>query len=373
MLHQHERVPTQYVLNEDPSALASLPSIHLRSTDSAFPEPLDFTFAAIRPNVFRTTFTSPSHPLPPYPSAPRLRPDLPPDSVTISADPLTAVKTISTGPVRAVVTWTASPVVALFLPGQRKALHADLHHRSYAVDGAGVAHYSLYKKGTLHVGLGEKAGPMDLSGRGFLVAASDTFGYDAYRTDPLYKHVPLVINVTPQGCVGVFSTSHARGSVQLGSEIDGMWGAYKCYRQAYGGLEEYLFVGSTAEEVVRAYAGLVGFPLRVPRYMMGYVGGGMKYSMEDEPRAADAIVGFIADAERAGMPVSAFQMSSGYTVAEVEPKTRNVFTWNRHRFPDPRAFARECHRRGVRLLANVKPYVLASHPAYEGSDRKSVV
>jgi alpha-glucosidase (family GH31 glycosyl hydrolase) len=98
--------------------------------------------------------------------------------------------------------------------------------------------------------------------------------------------------------------------------------------------------------------------------MMGYIGGGMKYSMEDNPRAADSILDFIRNCEKHDIPCTAFQMSSGYTVAEVEPKTRNVFTWNRHRFPDPRAFTRECHRRGVRLLANVKPYVLANHPAY---------
>lgn len=139
----------------------------------------------------------------------------------------------------------------------------------------------------------------------------------------------------------------------------------KVYRQSYGGLEEYLIIGKTVEEVVRSYAGIVGFPLLVPRYMMGYVSGGMKYSMEDKPRAADSIVDFINNCEKYDIPVSAFQMSSGYTVAEVEPKTRNVFTWNRHRFPDPRAFTKECHRRGVRLLANVKPYVLDNHPEYK--------
>lgn len=91
----------------------------------------------------------------------------------------------------------------------------------------------------------------------------------------------------------------------------------------------------------------------------------MKYSMQDQPRAADVILQFLSECEEKDIPISAFQMSSGYTVAETEPKTRNVFTWNRHRFPDPRVFTRECHRRGVRLLANIKPYVLANHPEYK--------
>ncbi|KAK3937029.1 family 31 glycosyl hydrolase [Diplogelasinospora grovesii] len=363
MLHQKERVPNQYVLGEEASATKPAPSITLQSTDNTLPQSFQFQFETIRPNVFRTTFSSQSHPIPPFPSVRRPEPSLP-SAPEVTTDVDSRVQTIKTDAVKATVEWSNAPVVSLYLDGQQKPIHRDLHFRSYAVDDTGIAHYTNYKKDTLYVGLGEKAGPMNLSGRGFMVTASDTFGYDAYRTDPLYKHIPLLINVTPQGCVGIFSTSHARGTWNIGSEIDGLWGYFKVYRQAHGGLEEYLIVGRNVEEVVRSYAELSGFPLLVPRYMMGYISGGMKYSMEDEPRAADVIVDFIKKCEAHDIPVSAFQMSSGYTVAEVEPKTRNVFTWNRHRFPDPREFTRECHRRGVRLLANIKPYVLANHPEY---------
>jgi len=360
MLHQHERVPHSYALSKGDEATKASPSLTLRS------EGFEFSFQALRPDVFRVTFTSDDHPLPPFPSV--RRPGEKPASfnpeVTTDLEAKTVVVTGKGS--KAVVEWSHSPVVSLFLDGVQKPIHRDLHFRSYAADGNGVAHYSTYKKDGLHVGLGEKAAPMNLSGRGFIISASDTFGYDAYRTDPLYKHIPLLINVTPQGCVGIFSTSHARGTWSVGSEIDGLWGHFKVYRQAYGGLEQYLILGKTVADVVRSYAELAGFPLLVPRYMMGYIGGGMKYSMEDEPPASDAILGFIQGCEENDIPVSAFQMSSGYTVAESEPKTRNVFTWNRHRFPDPRAFTKECHARGVRLLANVKPYVLDNHPAYPG-------
>ncbi|KAJ9131013.1 Family 31 glycosyl hydrolase [Pleurostoma richardsiae] len=366
MLHQYERVPNRYMPDDEGATRSKpLPGIKLHSVDENLPHSFDFSFDAIRHNVFRTTFSSKSHPIPPFPSIRPPQPVFVGSSEPIVVTDLAAcTSTIDCGSTRAVVEWSNAPVISLFLNGVQKAIHRDLHFRSYAVDDLGVAHYSVYKKDTLHVGLGEKAAPMNLSGRGFIISASDTFGYDAYRTDPLYKHIPLLINVTPQGCVGIFSASHSRGTWAVGSEIDGMWGHFKVYRQAYGGLEEYLILGKTVDEVVRSYADLAGYPLLVPRYMMGYVSGGMKYSMEDEPRAADAIVGFIEKCREHDIPVSAFQMSSGYTVAETEPKTRNVFTWNHHRFPDPRAFTKECHKRGVRLLANIKPYVLANHPAY---------
>lgn len=125
-------------------------------------------------------------------------------------------------------------------------------------------------------------------------------------------------------------------------------------------------IGKTLQEVVTLYAELVGFPLLVPRWAFGYLGGGMKYSMLDEPRASDALMEWAAKLEKYDIPCSGFQMSSGYTVAETEPKTRNVFTWNRHRFPDPKAFCDAFHKKGIRLIANIKPYVLANHPAYDG-------
>lgn len=366
MFQQYERVPKHYELSAQYSETGQKdkPSLSLVSVGGNSDEKCHFSFEALRPNVFRTTFTTSQHPLPPHPSAKRPEPAFGSTGPEVSVDVEERFQTIQFGDARAVISWSNSPVVSLFLSGQQKPLYHDLDFRSYALDGTGVAHYLTHKVDTLHVGLGEKAAPMDLSGRSFTITASDTFGYDAYRTDPLYKHIPLLINVTPKGCVGIFSTTHSRAMWAVGSEIDGMWGHFKVYRQAHGGLEEYLIVGKTVAEVVRSYAELVGFPLLVPRYMMGYVGGGMKYSMEDTPRGSDSILNFIKNAESHGMPCSAFQMSSGYTVAETEPKTRNVFTWNQHRFPNPREFTRECHKHGVRLLANVKPYVLENHPAY---------
>lgn len=367
MLHQEERVPQGYTLVTQPRKGSNPSAIQLRS-DGKLAKPCDFTFEAIRPNVFRTTFTSEDHPLPPFPSLrfPGVE-DTGSTTIAQAGDASTKQVTLENSQTgtKATVEFTHTPVVSIRL--NDKPLHNDLPHRSYALDGPGTAHYSVYKQHTLHVGLGEKAAPMDLSGRGFQITASDTFGYDAYRTDPLYKHIPLLINIIPgAGAVGILSTSHARAAWAIGSEIDGLWGRFKVYRQARGGLEEYIIVGGSVAEVVRTYAGLVGFPLLVPRYYLGYVSGGMKYSMLDEPvRGADAIVGFLDKCRDLDIPVSAHQMSSGYTVSETPPKTRNVFTWNYHRFPDPKAFTKECHKRGVRILANIKPYVLANHPDYQ--------
>ncbi|PTB69237.1 glycoside hydrolase family 31 protein [Trichoderma citrinoviride] len=354
---QQERLPSSWAEASSPGKL-----LQLDSTDPQIS--FHFTFDALRANVFRTTFTSKSHPLPPHPSVPPLEKHV---EAHINVSSTSTTKEIKVGPVTATVDWTeSSPLISVFLDGSHNGpLHEDLPHRSYVVDGEGIAHYSRYNKDTLYVGLGEKAAPMNLAGRRFELSATDSFGYDIYRTDPLYKNIPLLINATPSACLATFSTSHSRGSYSIGAEMDGMWGRYKVYRQDYGGLEEYIIVGKTLRDVVKTYADLAGYPLLVPRWAFGYLSGGMKYSMLDDPPASEALLELARKMKEHDIPCSAYQMSSGYTVAEQPPKTRNVFTWNRHRFSDPEGFIKEYHKLGMRLIANVKPYLIGTHPEYE--------
>ncbi|PNP48544.1 hypothetical protein TGAMA5MH_00438 [Trichoderma gamsii] len=356
---QQERVPSTWV----ESTAGSGKLLQLDSADSQLP--FQFTIDALRHNVFRTTFTSKTHPLPPHPSVPL--PVKQVDAAAVKASSASTKKEIKIGPITVAIDWTeSSPLLSIFPDGHEDGpLHQDLPNRSYVVDGEGVAHYSRYNRDTLYVGLGEKAAPMNLAGRKFELSATDSFGYDIYRTDPLYKNIPLLINATPSGCVALFSTSHARGSYSIGAEMDGMWGRYKVYRQDYGGLEEYIIVGKTLKDIVTTYADLAGYPLLVPRWAFGYLSGGMKYSMLDDPPASEALLDLARKMKEHDIPCSAYQMSSGYTVAEKPPKTRNVFTWNRHRFSDPEGWIKEYHKLGMRLIANVKPYVIATHPEYE--------
>ncbi|KAH6676938.1 neutral alpha-glucosidase ab [Plectosphaerella plurivora] len=356
---QNELIPSGWAIA---SSAEDAPSIHLTSSSDG--AAFNFTFEAVRPNIFRTTYTSDSHPVPPRPSVPRAEVRLGDAKPSVTSSDKS--KTIKFGDVFATVEYSGeTPHLSAGFVGQETPLLQDVPNRSYTVDGPGVAHYTRYNRNTLHVGLGEKAAPMNLSGRRFQLSATDSFGYDVHRTDPLYKNIPLLINATQHGCVATFSTTHTRGEYSVGSEMDGMWGFYKVYRQDFGGLEEYTIIGKTLKDVVIAYAELAGFPLLVPRWAFGYLSGGMKYSMLDDPPASESLLDLARKMKLHDIPCSAYQMSSGYTVAEKPPKTRNVFTWNRHRFPDPEGWIKEYHSMGMRLIANVKPYLINSHPEYQ--------
>lgn len=356
-----------------PETTQQSPSVHLLSSqpgnaDShayAHAKPFEFSFEVIRKNLFRVCFTSPAHPTPPYPSVTKPAADLSNVNVSVKGT-METTKTVEVGDVTASIDWADTPVVMLSWTdgGDGKALYKDLPLRSYVADGPGIAHYTEHDREALHVGLGEKRAPMDLSGRHFQLSATDSFGYDVYNSDPLYKHIPLLIKATPTGCVAIFSTTHGRGSWAVGSEIDGLWGHFKVYRQDHGGLEQYLLVGKTLKDVVRSYAELVGFPRLVSRWAYGYISGGYKYTMLDDPPAHETLIDFAEKLKEHDIPCSAHQMSSGYSIAQTEPKVRNVFTWNRHRFPDPEAWIAKYHSYGIRLITNIKPFLLSSHPEF---------
>ncbi|KAF7716303.1 Alpha-glucosidase [Penicillium ucsense] len=354
---QKEVCPKGYQPVAASEQLASTVQLQSSSGKTKF----DFSFEAVRRNLFRVTFSSAERPLPPYPSITRPETNL--QGLDVSARVEGSSKIIDVADVTAQVEWEHTPVVTLSWKGAKDLLHRDLPLRSYVADGPGVAHYSVHDRKALHVGLGEKAAPMDLSGRDFQLSATDCFGYDVHKSDPLYKHIPLLIKASPQGCVALFSTTHGRGLWSVGSEIDGLWGHFKIYRQDYGGLEQYMIVGRTIKEVVHSYAELVGFPLPVPRWAYGYISGGYKYTMLDD--ADKALLELAEKLKKHGIPCSAHQMSSGYSIAPVEPKVRNVFTWNNERFPNPQDWISQMHEHGIRLITNIKPFLLASHPDFQ--------
>jgi len=251
---QRERIPSSWKLGPSQQDRNS-PSLTLISSDP--PLPFEFIFETVRPNVFRTTFKSETHPVPPYPSVMQMETEMGGVMPTVTLTGKS--KTIQIGDITAQVDFAGeTPLVSISIKGQQFPILQDLPNRSYVVDGEGIAHYTRYNRKTLHVGLGEKAAPMDLSGRRFELSTTDSFGYDVYRTDPLYKNIPLLINATPEGCVATFSTSQGRGQYSVGSEMDGMHGFFKVYRHDYGGLEEYTIVGKTLDVVVRTYADLAG-------------------------------------------------------------------------------------------------------------------
>ena len=210
-------------------------------------------------------------------------------------------------------------------------------------------------------GLGDKTGPLDHHGRRLRTLALDALGYDACISDPLYKHWPFVIGRDEASGVayGQLYDTQAPATFDLGCEFDNYHGFYRSAEIDDGDLDYYVFVGPDLPGVVRKFTELTGRMALPPRWSLGYANTAM--SLADAPDAQARVTGFVDEAARHDVPLSAFHFGSGYSSIGAK---RYVFTWNRSKFPDPRAAIAHFRDRGVRVVVNLKPCLLDDHPRY---------
>jgi len=165
-------------------------------------------------------------------------------------------------------------------PDGAKLVLRDLQARSYALTEHGIIRHWSLDRSRLHLGLGEKAAPIDLTGRSFMMHATDAALYDSYRTDPLYKHTPFLVSTprpTKDGkqelTYAIFHATNSIATWDVGGEIDYPSGGWsKQFIQHWGGLEEWVMVGRGVEGVVKTFAEMAGKPRLVGRDWLGYLG-----------------------------------------------------------------------------------------------------
>ena len=215
--------------------------------------------------------------------------------------------------------------------------------------------------GDRHYGLGDKTGPLDLTGRRLRCAMRDALGFDPERGDPLYKNWPfLIVRDGPSGVShGLFYDNGAEGAFDLGCEHDNYFGRYRTYEAEDGDLDLYLILGPRLKDVTARFAALTGRMALPPRWSLGFAQTAM--ALADAPDAQAQIQGVIDAAKAHDVPISAFHFGSGYTSIG---RKRYVFTWNRAKFPDPKALTRAFHDAGMKVVANLKPCLLDDHPRF---------
>ncbi|CUA71205.1 alpha-glucosidase [Rhizoctonia solani] len=240
-------------------------------------------------------------------------------------------------------------------------------------------------------GLGEAVGGVLRTGSKFTLEARDGAGYDWEKGDALYKVTPfyIIFNKKTRIWCGVYYNSLANeASLDLGSECDALFNGFRTYRAGCGPLDYYVILGDgTLPSVISTYAALVSPSLGAnfsrtplsetdayfkpwrasstlpPRSQFGFLASSLAVSAE--LHAQDAIQDFVKTCRNKGFPVDALHLSSGWC-QHPENGNRHYFVWNRQRYPDPRVLGTALEEEmGIRLIVNIKPWLLDDHPLYE--------
>lgn len=255
--------------------------------------------------------------------------------------------------------------LALAWQANHQPLFADLPDRAYVYDRAGttVWHYLRRTADERYYGFGERSGMLEKTGRRLRLATVDALGYNAELSDPLYKHIPFYVTLDTRTntAYGIFYDNPATGVMDIGAEIDAFWGEYRYTQFDAGDMDYYAIYGPTMAEVLEKYTRLTGRPADMPDWALGYLGSTMAYT--EVPDADAQLRRFVADCQQHDIPATGFHLSSGYTT---DPEgRRRTFCWNHDKVPDPHALAAYFNENGVRLAANIKPYLLETHPQYD--------
>lgn len=225
--------------------------------------------------------------------------------------------------------------------------------------GRGSFHYTDRFEGERVFGLGDKSGPVNKASRRYILSATDSMGYRAEYSDPLYKHVPFFLCSHAAGSYGLFYDTVSTGAVDFGVEHDNYYEPFHSVRFEEESLVYYLILG-TPMEIVRRFSALCGTAAPVPEWAFRYCGSTMEYT--DAPDSDQRLRGFLAQCDAHGLGAGGFYLSSGYTQIG---ERRCVFHWNREKIPSPEGLAAYFAQHGVHLIPNVKPAFLTEHPLYD--------
>ena len=239
----------------------------------------------------------------------------------------------------------------------------DVPGRAYTWQSGRITH-SFCLDNCSYYGFGEKTGHLEKTGTRMRMSNKDACGYDPIRTDPLYKHVPWFIKLSPDGrtACGIYYNTSADCELDIGREYNGYWPRMGQFEVFSNDVDLFFVAGPSMKDVVRRFCRLTGCAPMLPRYAYGYLGSTMFYS--ELPENCDReILSFVDKTRRMNIPCTNFQLSSGYTT---DPNgKRNVFSWNQDKFPDPGWFVSEMQARGVTVTPNIKPALLTTNPLYD--------
>lgn len=205
-------------------------------------------------------------------------------------------------------------------------------------DGKSIRCWKWMPPDEHYFGLGEKSGPLDKRGRGFVMWNTDNFGWGA-TTDPLYEDVPFFMALRNGKAYGIFFDNTYRSTFDFGSEFRDLYS----FGAEGGELNYYFIYGPSPKEVLERFTGLVGRAPLPPEWSLGYQQSRYSYSPASQVR-------FIAENFRERkIPCDVIYLDIAYM------NGYRVFTWSPTDFPDPKGLTAALRKEGFRIVTILDP------------------
>ena len=233
-----------------------------------------------------------------------------------------------------------------------------------------TSHYQLRNNDQSIYGLGEKSGSIDRSFRRFVMSQKDTLGYNAEKSDPLYKSFPWIYVVDSKNRekdYGILYDQLSPSIIDLGSEHSNYHEPYRYYETQKKGIDLIIILKNSKKTIVSTLNDLIGNRYLPPKWSLGFQFSSMEIA--DHKNSRSLYLDFLNKCKKYNIPLSALHFSSGYSLHN---NKRYVFIWNKKKFPDPKNFLKKLKQKGIYLVANLKPVLLKDHPFYEKAKKENL-
>ncbi|HEU4834706.1 MAG TPA: TIM-barrel domain-containing protein [Pyrinomonadaceae bacterium] len=189
-------------------------------------------------------------------------------------------------------------------------------------------------------GLGEKAARLDKRRSSFVNWNSDTPGYFEGR-DPIYQTIPFYIGLQRGIAYGIFFDNSYRSYFDFGKSSQ-----QRAWFGAEGGeMNYYFFYGPSIKKILGRYADLTGHMPMPPLWALGNQQSRWSYypdTMVEE---------VVNEYRKRDLPLDVVHLDIDYMYGY------RVFTFDKDRFPDPKALTEKLARQGVKVVTIVDPGV----------------
>jgi len=257
--------------------------------------------------------------------------------------------TIVTDSLKAVITKTPYNITFYTLNGD--IINQDETGLTTSWVSEAVSTYKKMQPGERFIGLGEKTGNLDRKGNGYTNWNTDAFGYSTGQ-DPIYSTIPFYIGIHHNLNYGIFMDNTYQSDFNFGASNN----RFSSFGARGGEMNYYFIYHKHIADIITSYTALTGRMKLPPLWSLGYQQNRYSYYPETE------VMRIAQTLRKKKIPADGITLDIHYM------DHYKVFTWDKSRFPDPKAMNNKLKDMGFKLTVIVDPGVKVE-PGYGVYDR----
>jgi alpha-glucosidase len=231
-----------------------------------------------------------------------------------------------------------NPFFLTFLTPSGEIINQD--DPAFAVSwlGTEVTNYKKLQPKERFIGLGEKTGHLDRSGRAFTNWNTDYFAY-GIGDDPLYMSIPFFVGIHSELAYGIFFDNTHKSVFNFGASNN----RFIYYSADDGDMDYYFFHDQSVESIITAYTDLTGKMEMPPMWALGFQQCRYSYYPESE------VLTLAKTFRDKNMPADVIYLDIHHM------EKYKVFTFDGEKFPDPKSMIKSLKEKGFKVVVIMDP------------------